>query len=394
MAAIPGVTDTKFAFAQHLARLGFEIDAPPDVVRQMMTQCLGPQRAHEFHEVCSSASSTGADGQNAMYDFVRTLREANLLRSVNTGVTLDTSYFLYDRARPFLDPASKVIELGCWTGALASFIAEQHPSCDVVGVDRAAHIIELNRQLYNFPNLAFCQWDYRTEKPGRVEPANLLLCGLGTTYACPPDAYCTLDPRVIRQSAGYQLEFSEAFAYFSQWRQAATSEARLLAVLRVNAFPRFLAFIDAAHAAGWEPALDEFGMVHCPSNHESIPFLSFVARESALLSEDILLSRFVFLQEGVPFPSLSGPAALAMFRSFGDRTVLASRDCKGASGPVVMQELGVSGAFAYVFTRSTAQMFELLLLPRWRADHIRQVFSCEDGAERTVPSKGACGLAA
>lgn len=394
MAAISGVTDTKYAFAQHLARLGFEVDAPPEVAKHKMVECLGPERARDFHEVCSSASHTGAEGQNAIYDFVQTLREANLLRSINKAVTLDTSYFLYEKARPFLQPDSTVMELGCWTGALASFIAEQYPSSRVVGVDRAAHILELNRQLYRLPNLAFCEWDYRTDKPSQVEPANLLLCGLGTTYACPQDAYRTLDPRVVRASAGYEMEFAEASEYFSQWRKAAADEARLLAVLRVNAFPRFLAFVDAAQATGWQPVLDEFATVPCASNHESIPFLSFVARQSDRLSEDIVLSRFVFLQEGVPFPTVSGPAALAMYRSLDTRTVLASRECKDAAAPVVMQELGVSGAFAYVFTRSTAQTFELLLLPRWRSERIRQVFTCEDATVSTGSSSGVCAWAA
>ncbi len=391
---VPDLADTKYSFAQHLARLGFEVDAPPEVVRQKMIECLGAERARDFDTVCSSGSHPTADGQNAIYEFVRTMREANLLRSIDTAVTLDISYFLYEKVKAYLHPSTTVMELGCWTGALASFIAERHALARVVGVDRAAQVIELNRQAYALPNLAFHTWDYRTNKPPDVDCADIMLCGLGTTYDCPPDAYTGLDPHVVRASPGYQIEFAEALEYFSNWRTAAHAETRLFAVLRLTAFPRFLAFMDAAQSAGWTPVLDEFSTVQSSSNHAGIPFLSFVAKESGRLSEDVLLSRFVFLQEGAPFPTLSGPAALAMYRSLADCTVLATRECKGVAGPPVTQELGVSGAFAYVYTRSALPDFELLLLPRWRAESIRGVFCGEDASVPTNPLPGGYARAA
>ena len=76
---------------------------------------------------------------------MQNLREANLLRCLSPNVTLDTSYYLYEKALPHLRAGNRIIELACWTGGLSSFIAENHPECMVVGVDRVRRVVELDR---------------------------------------------------------------------------------------------------------------------------------------------------------------------------------------------------------------------------------------------------------
>lgn len=241
-----GVTNTKYAFRQHLGQIGFLMDQPPKVVRQALYRHMGPQRYAHYEQIGRAALAGGDEGQNRVYDFMQDLREANLLRCMSPDVTLDTSYYLYEKALPVLAPGKRLIELACWTGGLSSFIAENHPDCTVVGVDRARRILELNRAHYRRPNLSFVLWDYRDDKPKELEPADILLCGLGTNHDCPPGTYTPHDPLTIRDTAGYQREKQEGCRYFGHWRQAARDGAVLFTVLRIVTFARFLAFTAVA----------------------------------------------------------------------------------------------------------------------------------------------------
>ena len=150
----------------------------------------------------------------------------------------------------------------------------------VTGVDRASKMIDLSSALYRSENLSFVRWDYRCPKPASVQPADVLLCSLGTNYDCPHDAYAAFDSSSVRTTAGYLCEKKEAQRYFGNWRQAAKPHAHLFAVLRTTTFPRFLAFLDAAQEAGWMPLLDDCTAVECAGNNEHIPSFTFLAQPS------------------------------------------------------------------------------------------------------------------
>jgi len=173
------------------------MDQPPQLVAQQLARHMG-------HNGTRSTSTSqpkrdiAAKRAESIYDFMQDLREANLLRCLSPDVTLDTSYYLYEKSLPHLASGKRIVELACWTGGLSSFIAENHPDCTVVGVDRVPRILELNQAHYGLPNLTFTRWDYRQAKPDELEPADLLLCGLGTNNDCPPGAYTPRDPVTVR----------------------------------------------------------------------------------------------------------------------------------------------------------------------------------------------------
>jgi SAM-dependent methyltransferase len=356
--------------------LGFVFGAPPEVVTERLNQCIGPERAALYKNLLSNADLKGEDRENALYDFFEGLQEANLLRSVNTDVTLDTSYFLYEKAAPFLASGTGVVELGCWTGGLASFIAEQHPQCAVSGVDRARKIIKICKALYRLRNLSFCQWDYRYHKPAAVQPADVLLCSLGTNYNCPHDVYTAFDSTSVRRADGYKCEKAEALRYFKSWRQAAKPGGVLFAVLRTTTFPRFLAFIDASHEAGWAPAIDEFAMVECAGNKECIPLFVFRAGDAGALDEDVALSHFTRLMSRTDkWGTVTGPAAMGIYRSLGNRHVLAKREVREQSGMLIVEELGICGSLGYLYRHNTYPHVDLTLLSRTLAEDLLNKFN-------------------
>lgn len=375
-----GVTNTKYAFHQHLSRIGFATDRPPDWVRQEFIRHMGPQRYSEYRQLAATVRQRRGD-TNQIYDFMQDLREANLLRCLSPDVTLDTSYYLYEKCLPYLASGKRVVELGCWTGGLSSFVAENHPDCPVVGVDRASRIVELDRLHYRLPNLEFMIWDYCHTKPEGLEPADVLLCGLGTNNTCPQGAYSAMDPSTIRVSAAYQQEKLEASQYFTHWRQAAQDNAVLLTILRVFTFPRFLAFLDAAQEADWTPLIEQFCLVPCPSNKEAIPSLVFAARPSSSIDENEALSHWMRIWTGNhQLAKFVGPVALGMYRSLGEKHVLARREFRNDQGYAATEELGICGAFGYVYGQDGRPCHRLQLVSKTQAEGLRSSF------DQTAPS--------
>jgi hypothetical protein len=201
------------------------------------------------------------------------------------------------------------------------------------------------------------------------------LCGLGTNNDCPPGAYTTLNPLVVRTSDGYQREKYEAIRYFRNWRRAAKNGAILLTVLRVFTFPRFLAFMDAAQEAGWTAMFEHFAFVQCPSNKESIPSLVFAARPSEPISEDMALSHWMRICAGKPqLAQYAGPAALGMYRSLGEKHVLAKREARNDQGFATKEELGICGTFGYVYAQDTRPDFRLVIMSIAQAENEQRSF--------------------
>jgi len=356
-----GLGNTKYEFGRHLSHIGFELGKPREAVLQELRTLMGHDRHREFTRL--SKENAGEEGQNRVYDFMQDMREANVFRSACLDATLDTSYYLYENGQRLLSAGKRIIELGCWTGGLASFIAEHHPDCTVVGVDRAKRIIEVDQGFYDLPNLAFMVWDYRKAKPEALEPADVLLCGLGTNNDVAPDAHVTDDPRAVRQSEGYNQERRDVSSYLQSWRQAAKPAASLIAVIRVLTFPRFLAFMDAASENGWMPLFDRFTFVTIPSNGERIPALQFKAEPTQPFDEDLVLSHWMRLTAGTDqILQILGSAALGVYRVLSDRQVLTRRDGRDTFGLAVKEELGICGCFGYVFAHCARPEYRLTLM--------------------------------
>jgi hypothetical protein len=126
---LAGVTNTKYAFRQHLGNIGFAIGHSPDQVMQQLRSHMGEERFRQYQQIAGQARQAGDEPQNRIYDFMRDMKEANLLRSLSPDVTQDVGYYLDQKAAPYLLAGKRVVELACWTGGLASFIAENHPAC-------------------------------------------------------------------------------------------------------------------------------------------------------------------------------------------------------------------------------------------------------------------------
>ena len=358
--------DPKQEFARHLASIGFELNAPKEVVLGKLRQRMGEQR---FKEVFDGNAVHTAHAHEEFYTKFRDLIEANLMRSLDPGVTLESSFQLYQRAVAQIRPGSRIIELGCWTGGLASFIAARHPNCSVVGVDLSQKMVDECNRFYKLPNLSFRRWNYRWGKPEEVEPADILLCSLGVVHHL-PDNTTLPDPDAVRHSHEYKIQLEHAGGYFSVWRSAAKPGALLYAVLRLRLFPRFLAWVDAAHDAGWTALLDRVWHVDLPAEQGSLPGFVFRAESSDRPPEQTILDRWSwFYSRSDVYAVLKGGAALVAYRRLHGKDPLAARKYR-REGLLSSDEVGVNNEIGYVFSHNASAEYRLLIVSHKKAGEL------------------------
>ena len=371
--ASPPVTEAKAALGKHLAGIGYELNASRQAIFEKLRQHMGEARFQQIF----GRERTGppsASQQEEFYSQFHDIVEANLMRSLDPQVTLDASYSLYEKCQPLLVPGARVIELGCWTGGLASFIAQRHPQCSVVGVDGARQVVEACTAHYRLPNLSFLRWNYRWGKPEELEPADVLLSSLGVVHQGFDNSKLP-DPCGIRRSTEYVRQNQHAAGYFSVWRSAAQDRATLFAVFRLRPFPRFLAWIDAAQDLGWAPLLDRFWHVDLPGEGSVLPGLVFEAGSCDRVSEDAVLDRWTWFNErSHGYARLEGGAALATFRALANKTVLAKREYR-PDGLLTQDEVGVICQTGYVFTHDADSKYRLLLTSHTKAKELAGLVS-------------------
>lgn len=375
--------DTRSLFAQHLASIGFEYGSPREVIMGKLRQRMGEERFKELQVVLNRPRT--ATNQEQIYTQFQDIIEGNLLRSLDPGATLDASYHLYRSAMTRFCSGNRIIELGCWTGGLASFIASRHPNCTVVGVDGEQKIIDDCTAHYRLPNLSFKKWNYRWGKPEDLEPADVLLNSMGVVHHSPDNSQL---PKTtgIRGSREYTIQRDHAIGYFALWRTAAKPDAVMFAVLRLVLFPRFLAWIDAAQATGWMPRLDRLAHVDMPGEGSVLPGLMFEARQSALLPEEEILDRWAwFSRRGDVYACIEKGAALSGYRALGGRTVLASREYR-RQGVLTQDEVGMAGGTGYLFTQDAAAHFRLLIVSHSKAKDLVAVLTA--GSQTPINDQG------
>lgn len=385
----------KDAFARHLASIGFELNAPHDAILNKLRQRMGEAR---FKEIFDGKSGHSAQAHEEFYTKFNDLIEANLMRSLDPGATFESSFNLYQRAAARMIPGARVIELGCWTGGLASFVASRHPQCSVTGVDLSQKIVDEANRFYKLPNLKFQRWNYRWAKPQELEPADLLLCSLGVVHHL-PDNTALPDPDAVRRSQEYKKQLEHACGYFSVWRSAAKPGALLYAVLRLRLFPRFLAWIDAAQEAGWTPLLHRLWHVDLPAEKSALPGMVFQAQTSDPLPEQAVLDQWSwFYSRSHLYATLKGGAALATYRRLHGKASLVTRRYR-SNGLLTCDEIGVNEEVGYAFTHNASSEYRLLIVSHKKAQELAAGASIpkssapitDDGTFQDFTTAGAAG---
>ena len=348
-------------YRAHLDRLGFALGESRMQRLERLRRHIGDERLRRCIELARDpVTKYGPE----ICQLAPDLSAANLLRSLDGDVALEASVPLYERSVKYLRLRTRVIELGCYTGALASFIAARHPDCEVIGVDRTGPYVRAANAHYGLDNLRFVEWDYDSPKPADLPPADLLICALGIRNSAPGKYSRDADPHCLRGQDGFRREREEAASVLRNWRECATDGARLIGVLRLANYTLMLAFMDAATQSGWAPDLNVLAGVTISGEEWPVPLVELEARVGGLIPEDDVLSHWMALnsaKEGTV--DVHGGAALALFRLLPDPVVLASREVSTPNGLPTREEVGTAGPWGYILLQDTRPGFRLKLIP-------------------------------
>jgi len=151
-------------FREHFISLGFHFNWTNARIERELELLMGRSRYEQYLDLCDAVHA-GRVPISCLYEFPTTMREANLLMSGQAAIVLSAARWLADRVSPRLAQSANVIELGCWTGALSSWLAKAHPRSGFVGVDRAKNVISFADANLALGNLRFIVCDYLRQGP-------------------------------------------------------------------------------------------------------------------------------------------------------------------------------------------------------------------------------------
>jgi SAM-dependent methyltransferase len=366
--------NTKNEMVSFFTKYGLQFGKSEQAIAKHLLRLLGQERYDNFLDV-TEAAEAGDVPRQALYELMETPAEANTLISIQSKVFLDVSAILYLAISPLIRPGTRVADLGCFTGAFASWVADNHPDCAVVGVDNNSKAIRFACELAKQQNAAFVQWDY--SRPGQcpVEPCDFLLSTFGIDFhSHNEEAHCSLDVSDLRNSDYYRARKEEALPYFRCWKQAAKPEAALVAALRVRGIEPCLALVDAAHEAGW--SLDLSNSSHVRVDEERFPIFHFQADGSTQPpTQNQLLGWWGEEEMGTVFDATyKDPFALVLYHALGEKTILETREKTYDGGHTMRKMIGTCGPFAFLFSRATTGYADLRLVPLGQVLSLRITF--------------------
>ena len=318
-----------------------------------------------------------------VYRSLKTLDEWNALFNLQIAVTFETSLWLDACIRNVARPNQVILDLGCGSGIFTRWLAGQHRSCHVTGVDALPNLVKIARQSSTAKNLDFKRWDYTGPMPNGIPAANHLICSLGIDFAIEQDSI-PIDHQPLRSGAAYAKRKLEIQTILQNWRQAAADDANLFVVLRIPDATRFLAAVDAAAEAGWQWQHQRLTFVQVGA--ESFPALTFVAAQpqAAPYSEHELLLHWDKRNFAARFGSpITGELARLLYSALANREMHVDEKRTDFMQGLVHTSIGTSGAFAFHYHHTTNGRAQLRLAPASELGDIIAQYQEDADAEHT-----------
>jgi SAM-dependent methyltransferase len=377
----------------HLKRLHFKPRYSQWQIEDRLRQLMGPKRYKNYLDT-SDEVHAGRLPISATYANVTTLKEANMLMSHQAGAMIVAFTAVADAVEKRLVSGARAVDLGCWTGALASWIGSQHPDVSVVGVDSLVAVICMAQGIALPRNVTFAVWDYARElAPDGLGKFDVLVSTFGIDFPpfellfdtevrehvlvstsgidFPTEERRSLDMNALRQALGYHRFREYVQPCFSKWREVAQPGATLATVLRLSGVEFGLAAIDGATEVGWSWLPHSSCFVRTAD--ETFPCLVFEksSRRHGLMADKIPLSWWAGMDVTTiaqqirdnAHVSLSDAAAVLAYRLLRQRRVQRDEYETYSDGHIMRTETGIAGKHAYIATQATTGYSELKVMP-------------------------------
>jgi SAM-dependent methyltransferase len=246
-----------------LFKFGYRIKWSGDEVSAALLRAMGAERFAVYEQLEDPFKTT---------DFLQSKIEADLVASYQGNVLCDAYHAIAAAAIDIARPGDRIIDLGCWSGALCAWLATVLPQCRICGVDRLEKIISDSRSASK-GNYEIEVWDYfADEPPNDLGRFDVLCCSLGIYFEKPRDSF-GIDLRRLADGKEYINCMQEAQSYGLAWSKVSKQHANLFSVLRISGVQNFLAFCDGMSSSSWNLCAKTSGTVS--SKKQKLPLLHF-----------------------------------------------------------------------------------------------------------------------
>lgn len=346
---------------RHFMQAGLRFDLDTDEVLNALKQVFSKKRYREWH-AASVARQSGWGSSDAEYETLRTAEEVNTLFSLQSHVTLVVCEWLAVQVAHSGLTSGRIGDLGCGSGLLTSWLAKQHPDCEVVGWDGMQNFVEIASKSQRKPNLSFHQWNYAEEMCPEPHSFDILLTCFGVDFPIHREMQpIPLDTESLRSNDIYRESRQLMRTFFAGWATAIKKNGHLYAVLRIPSEPAFLGVVDAAHDAGWHLDLERYEYLSC--DKESFPGMPFRAASTPAHSEEIVRSLWCRETFRKAFATtLTDAAAVCAFKSLASPTILKTGSQTYDDGHTMEAIVGTAGYLGFQYTHATTGFARLKLM--------------------------------
>lgn len=351
----------------HLSKLGFKFGVTPQVIERQIKKLMGTDRYSKYQNI-TAARDSGLASIRDLYQSTQTLEEANLLLSYQSAVLLEnTGWFMQQIKEITVEPAS-IIDFGCATGATASWLAHVFPKAKVFGVDRESHFIDIATKSVTAQNAKFFLYDYSADNPEATPKAQFGVSSFGIDFQARANSSLSLD--TVRDSKLYDAYKHDTSTPLRSWRAVIQDYGYLLTVLRIPGFTEFIGIIDAAYECGWSIDLSRSKKIKVED--EIFPGLVFKATNGEPPLDDELLGFWIADYSSPRIPlEFSDAVATAMFNCLAPKKITESQQHTYADGHTMQCDIGLAGAFCFLFAHATTGYAHLILESRNKIESLK-----------------------
>ncbi len=204
-------------------------------------------------EMYQGGQQSEAPSERETYALLCSPSEYNAFISVQIGEILATNSAAYAAVAQHLDQAtaSRVLELGCYTGTLSRFIKHSHPSLTVVGCDRDSAMIAAAEAITPARDVSFVTWDYQQATAPPCDAAQVLLSILGISIGEMTQEDSDAPCKEPRHHPSYTAVKKGVQPIAANWARAAETGAHLICISRSPTEVEHAALLDAMADVGW-----------------------------------------------------------------------------------------------------------------------------------------------
>jgi SAM-dependent methyltransferase len=187
-----------------------------------------------------------------IYQSLKSYEEAATLQCSQGSMVLESFNLILEYL--YQTKPKKILELGCYTGIYANYIAQEFPDSDVIGVDMEDNLIEFGQGRFNGKNLNLIKSSYHNFSRTSNSKHDFIfsMCGYGSI-----DTDINCDHHNIRSDHDYKENYKHWSNFFGDIDLLSYEKCDLVMHIRLNSLRELLFIFDAAQSNNYTPNLNK-----------------------------------------------------------------------------------------------------------------------------------------